>query len=139
MNFLKVTTLSAVFAALVFAPQAPLARHTPETTSLPTAVDAGWKGEKVCEVLTDNADMRVARCTFPPGGGHERHSHPPHWGYILAGSTMQMTDADGTVVRELNAGASWWSDGTQWHEVLNVGDTTGVYLIVEPKQQSGAD
>lgn len=107
--------------------------------SLPTAVDAGWKGEKVCEVLTDNVEMRVARCTFPPAGGHERHSHPPHWGYILSGSTMQMTDADGTVVRELAAGASWWSDGTEWHEVLNVGGTTGVYLIVEPKQKSAED
>jgi len=106
---------------------------------LPTAVDAGWKGEKVCEVLTDNIEMRVARCTFPPGGGHERHSHPPHWGYILSGSTMQMTDKGGTVTRELNAGASWWSDGTEWHEVLNVGDTTGVYLIVEPKQKTGYD
>ena len=107
--------------------------------ALPTAVDAGWNGEKVCEVLTDNAEMRVARCTFPPGGGHERHSHPPHWGYILYGSTMRMTDAEGTNVRELNAGASWWSDGTEWHEVLNVGDTTGVYLIVEPKMDTDAD
>jgi len=116
---------------------AALSSNGPE--SLPTAVDAGWKGKKVCEVLTDSIEMRVARCTFPPGGGHERHSHPPHWGYILAGSTMQMTDAGGTVTRELNAGASWWSDGTEWHEVLNVGDTTGVYLIVEPNQKTGSD
>ena len=66
--------------------------------------------------------------------GHERHYHPPHWGYILKGSTMRITSASGTVVRALKAGDSWWSDGIDWHEGLNVGETTGEYLIVEPRQ-----
>jgi quercetin dioxygenase-like cupin family protein len=101
--------------------------------ALPGPVEAGWNGKPVCVVLFDNAAMRTARCTFPPGEGHDRHRHPPHWGYILAGSTMRITSASGTVVRELKAGDTWWSDGIAWHEVLNVGTTTGVYLIVEPK------
>lgn len=100
---------------------------------LPTAFEAGWQGERVCEPLFENEAMRAARCTFPPGVGHERHFHPPHWGYILEGGTMRITDAEGTETRVLESGASWWSDGIAWHEAVNVGETTGVYLIVEPK------
>ena len=107
--------------------------------SLPEAFDAGWNGHKVCEILKDDATMRVGRCTFPPGGGHERHWHRPHWGYILAGGTMRMTDARGTVERTLKTGASWSSDGIGWHEVLNIGDTTAVYLIVEPKSAQAGE
>ena len=101
--------------------------------ALPGPLEAGWHGHRVCEVLFENAQMRTLRCTFPPGGGHERHHHPPHWGYITQGSTMEIITAKGRVVRELKAGDSWWSDGVDWHEVRNIGPTTGVYLIVEPK------
>ena len=100
---------------------------------LPTAFDAKWQGKTVCEPLFENAALRAARCTFPPGGGHERHTHPPHWGYIVEGGTMQTTDAKGVRVRELKSGSSWWSDGIAWHEAVNVGTTTSVYIIVEPK------
>lgn len=47
---------------------------------------------------------------------------------------MRITTASGTVTRELKAGDTWWSDGVAWNEVFNVGKTTGVYLIVEPKR-----
>jgi quercetin dioxygenase-like cupin family protein len=100
---------------------------------LPDPFEAGWRGHKVCEVLADNLQLRTLRCTFPPGEGHERHYHAPHWGYVLAPSTMRITSASGTVTRVLKVGDTWWSDGVEWHEVLNVGTTTGVYLIVEPK------
>ena len=110
------------------------AAPTPPTTpQLPDPAQAGWHGHKVCEVLADNAQVRSLRCTFPPGEGHERHFHAAHWGYVLTPSVMRITTAKGTVVRELKAGDTWWSDGVAWHEVLNVGTTTGVYLIVEPK------
>ncbi len=105
----------------------------PEAASLPDPLEAGWKGKPVCVVLKENERLRTLRCTFPPGGGHERHRHAPHWGHILKGSTMRITTASGTVVRALKPGDSWWSDGIAWHEVRNVGRTTGVYLIVEPK------
>lgn len=115
----------------------PAAEAAPTATiaepALPDPLSAGWHGEPVCVVLRDNARLRTLRCTFPPDGGHERHFHAPHWGYILSGSTMKITSATGTVVRELKAGDSWWSDGISWHEGINVGTTTGVYLIVEPK------
>lgn len=101
--------------------------------ALPHAFAAGWKGRKVCETLFENNEMRAARCIFPPGAGHEKHWHGAHWGYIVAGAKMRTTDASGTVERDLKAGASWWSEGVAWHEALNIGATTGVYVIVEPK------
>ncbi|MFZ4745445.1 MAG: cupin domain-containing protein [Sphingomonas sp.] len=109
------------------------AQAEPPAPPLPSAFDAKWHGQTVCEPLFENAAMRAARCTFPPGGGHERHFHPPHWGYIIAGGTMRVTDANGTRVRDLKSGSTWWSDGIAWHEAVNVGTTTSVYIIVEPK------
>jgi quercetin dioxygenase-like cupin family protein len=101
--------------------------------ALPGPLEAGWKGKSVCELLFENERVRSLRCTFAPGDGHERHFHRPHWGYIVEGATMRITDQKGTVVRELKTGASWWSDGVEWHEAVNIGATTGVYIITEPK------
>lgn len=100
---------------------------------LPDPLTAGWRGERVCEVLQEDSRQRMLRCAFAPGQGHERHFHAPHAGYTLAGGRMLITDAAGSREVELAAGASWTSDGVAWHEVLNVGETTAVYLIVEPK------
>lgn len=100
---------------------------------LPDPLKAGWKSQPVCELLQDNERVRVLRCTFPPGVGHERHSHKAHFGYTLAGSRMRITDERGT--RELNVatGSHFFSNGIPWHEVLNIGDSTAVFLIIEPK------
>lgn len=100
---------------------------------LPDPLAAGWQGSPVCEKLHEDASQRVLRCTFPPGVGHERHYHAPHFGYALAGGRMRITSADGTREVELETGSSYVSEGVDWHEVLNVGDTTVVYLIVEPR------
>ena len=100
---------------------------------LPDPLAAGWQGSPVCEMLHEDDRQRVLRCTFPPGVGHERHYHEPHFGYALAGGRMRLTGADGTREVDLETGSSYASEGVAWHEVLNVGDTTVVYLIVEPK------
>jgi quercetin dioxygenase-like cupin family protein len=100
---------------------------------LPDPLAAGWKGNEVCTLLEENDRVRVLKCTFPPGGGHERHYHKPHWGYALSGSTFQIKDKNGTRTAELATGSDFSSDGVEWHEVLNIGDSTAVYLIVEPK------
>jgi quercetin dioxygenase-like cupin family protein len=102
--------------------------------SLPDPLEAGWEGEKVCELLQETDKVRALQCTFPPGVGHERHFHSAHFGYILEGGTMRIKDANGTREQETPAGASWTSDGVDWHEALNIGDTTTVYIIVEPKR-----
>ncbi len=98
---------------------------------LPDPLAAGWQGEPVCEKLHEDTRQRILRCTFPPGVGHERHYHAPHFGYILAGGKMRIRDDDGEREVDLSADYSWTSDGVGWHEVLNVGETTSVYLIVE--------
>ncbi len=102
--------------------------------TLPDPLAAGWKSEKVCAVLQETEKLRMLKCSFAPGAGHERHFHAPHTGYILEGGRMRITDANG--VRELDnlPGGSWKSGGIAWHEALNVGETTTVYIIVEDKE-----
>ena len=101
------------------------------SASLPDPLAAGWKGTPVCERLHEDSSQRVLRCTFAPGVGHERHYHAPNFGYAVAGGRMRITDASGTREVDLPTGSSFASSGTEWHEVLNVGDTTVVYLIIE--------
>ncbi len=101
--------------------------------ALPDPLAAGWQGKPVCEKLFEDTRQRVLRCTFPPGVGHERHYHVAHFGYALSGGRMQLDDASGRRVVDLPTGSSYSSDGVEWHEVLNVGDTTVIYLIVEPR------
>ena len=100
---------------------------------LPDPLAAGWKGEPVCEKLHETDELRILRCTFPPGVGHERHYHPRHFGYALSGGTMRITDARGTREADLASGSYFSSAGIEWHEGLNVGDTTVSYLMIEPK------
>ena len=111
----------------------PLLATGASPSELPDPLDAGWNGEPVCEALHDDADHRVLRCTFPPGVGHERHYHDPHFGYTVAGARTRITDAGGTREVDVPAGSSFSSEGVEWHEVLNVEDSTGVFLLVEPK------
>ena len=100
---------------------------------LPDPVAAGWQGESVCEVLREDAELRIFRCTFPPGVGHERHFHPRHFGYALSGGTMRITSDAGTREVTLKTGSYFFNEGIAWHEGLNVGDTTVSYLMIEPK------
>jgi quercetin dioxygenase-like cupin family protein len=104
-------------------------------SSLPDPLQAGWKGASVCERLFENSEQRILRCEFPPGAGHERHFHSPHFGYAVAGGRMQITDSGGVRELDLPTGSSYSSKGVDWHEVFNVGDTMSTYLIVESKQQ----
>ena len=101
--------------------------------SLPDPLEAGWRGASVCENLHEDSEQRILRCSFPPGVGHERHFHPRHFGYALSGGRMRIADANGAREVSLATGSSFTSPGVAWHEVVNVGDTTVVYLIVEPK------
>ena len=104
-----------------------------QPATLPDPVAAGWRGQSVCERLHADASHRILRCTFAPGAGHERHRHAPHFGYALHGGRVRITDARGTRDLELETGSSFSSDGVEWHEVLNIGDTTIAYLLIEPK------
>jgi len=103
------------------------------TVTLPDPLQAGWMGEPVCERLHENDNHRVLRCTFAPGVGHERHFHAPNFGYALSGGRMRITDETGVREVDLATGSNFNSEGTDWHEVLNIGDTTVIYLIFEQK------
>jgi quercetin dioxygenase-like cupin family protein len=105
----------------------------PADQALPDPLAAGWLGNATCERLHEDQDVRVLRCTFPPGVGHERHYHPAHFGYAISGGRMQITDASGTRVSELATGSHFYSEGVDWHEGLNVGETTVQYLMIEPR------
>lgn len=102
--------------------------------SLPDPLQAGWEGNKVCEVIRDDSSLRVLKCTFPPGVGHEKHYHAPHFGYTLKGSTFRIKDTTGTREVDVPTGYSFSKHQIQEHEVLNIGDSTAVFLIIEPKK-----
>jgi beta-alanine degradation protein BauB len=122
------------FAVLGALALAACATASAQITPLPMALCAGWQGERVCEQLHEDAMIRVLRCTFPSGVGHERHYHPPHYGYVLDGeSTMRITTDEGVVERPVRAGGSFANDTEIVHEALNIGAETTTYLIVEKK------
>ncbi|MEM1176561.1 MAG: cupin domain-containing protein [Pseudomonadota bacterium] len=127
------TFLAAVAVLLTLAVCLAVLDARATLDALPDPLEAGWQGEPVCEKLHDDEDLRVLRCTFPPTVGHERHYHDKHFGYALSGGRMRITDATGVRDVDLPTGSSYASDGTEWHEVVNVGDSTVTYLIVEPR------
>lgn len=124
----------ALLVALALALPVGVASMVTADPPLPDPLEAGWQGEHVCERLHEDERQRVLRCTFPPGVGHERHYHAAHFGYVLAGGRMRIRDERGEREVDTGTGGTWSSDGVAWHDVLNVGETTTAYLIVEPKQ-----
>ena len=100
---------------------------------LPDPLEAGWKGEAVCEVLEETKELRVLKCTFEPGIGHEKHYHNPHVGYTLAGGKFRITDYSGTREVDVPTGYTFSKDSITTHEVLNIGKTTSIFLIMEYK------
>jgi len=103
------------------------------STKLPDPLESGWKGKTVCELVEETLKLRVLKCTFEPGVGHEKHYHKPHFGYTLKGSTFKIIDDKG--IREVNVktGSHFSKNQISEHEVLNIGDSTAVFLIFEPK------
>jgi quercetin dioxygenase-like cupin family protein len=121
--------MKALILSLSVAAAAPAAEPD---ASLPHAFDAGWAGQKTCTVLFEDESVRVGRCVFPPGVGHEKHFHNPHFGYVLEGSTLRIVDDRGERTVTTAAGGTWSTDAVTVHEAVNIGDTSTSYLIVEP-------
>jgi len=133
MKILLVPTFALLCLASQPALPASSEGFTPGDPEIPHAFDAGWKGAKTCELLFEDATTRVGRCVFPPGIGHEKHYHNPHFGYVLEGGTLQITDSQGEHKAVTISGADWSTTTITVHEAINIGDTTTSYLIVEPK------
>ena len=102
---------------------------------VPDALAVEWQGKKPCEKLYEDSQIRIARCTFPPGSAHVRHSHPGHLTYVLSGGKAQIQDDKGTRQVDVRADAFIDSPPIPWHELTNIGDTTLQYLTVERKYQ----
>jgi len=133
MNQFRIN-LSAISLVLVMAYSFSYQVTAGDLPDLPEAFDAGWEGEETCELMYETESVRVGRCTFPPGIGHEKHFHYPHFGYVLEGGTLRITnDKKEVEIRETITNGSWSTSGITIHEALNVGKTTTSYLIVEPK------
>ena len=113
--------------ALMGAPFSALGQDVPDGLSVE------WQGKKPCEKLHEDAQIRIARCTFPPGAVHVRHSHPGYISYVLSGGKGQLQDDKGTRQVEVRTGSYIDSPPIPWHELTNIGDTTLQYLVVEKK------
>jgi len=126
--------LPLLFATLTFAAQ-PVWPADSESSvgTLPHAFDAGWQGQKTCEVLFENDTTRVGHCRFPPGVGHEKHYHNPHFGYVLEGGTLLIRDEQGERKVTTSSDGRWSTTSITVHEAVNIGATTTSYLIVESK------
>ena len=120
----------ALVTSLTLQVHTVVADNPPE---LPHAFDAGWEGQKTCEILFEDDSTRVGRCVFPPGIGHEKHYHNPHFGYVLEGGALRIVDSNGEREVTTRAGGDWSTTTITVHEAMNIGETTTSYLIMEPK------
>jgi beta-alanine degradation protein BauB len=102
---------------------------------VPDALSVEWQGKKPCEKLHEDDQIRILRCTFPPGGKHVRHQHPANFVYVLSGGKLQEGSASGTRDLDVLTDAYVLSKPVPWHEVTNTGDTTERFIVVEMKYQ----
>ena len=102
---------------------------------VPDALAVEWQGKHPCERLYEDSQIRVARCTFPPGTTHLRHTHPGYLTYSLSGGKGVITDAAGVREVALPTGVLSPSKPLAWHEFKNIGDTTISYLVIEKKYE----
>lgn len=122
--------MKKIILALLIMPSFAVAQER-----LADTIEAGWKGEPVCEVLYEDDKIRTGTCTYPPGIGQERHTHGPYFSYVVSGGTLEVTSERGTFQSTSITGNSGKSNGVKWHELVNVGDTTIKFLFVEQKYQ----
>jgi beta-alanine degradation protein BauB len=99
------------------------------------ALSVEWQGKKPCEKLHEDDQIRILRCTFPPGGKHVRHQHPANFVYVLSGGKLQEESTSGTRDLDVLTDAYVLSKPVPWHEVTNTGDTTERFIVVEMKYQ----
>ena len=118
----------AVMASLVLPPIAA-------TEDVPDALSVEWQGKKPCEKLHEDDQIRILRCTFPPGAKHVRHQHPANFVYALSGGKLDTESASGTREAEVGTDAYVLNKPVPWHEVTNTGDTTARFLVIEMKYQ----
>jgi quercetin dioxygenase-like cupin family protein len=121
----------AIFAATITA-----SFTIAQAAEVPSALTVEWEGNHPCEKLFEDAQVRVARCTFSPGTVHVCHSHPSYLTYVLSGGQGQVQDDKGTRKIDVVTGAFANVPPIPWHEFANIGDTTIQYVVVEKKYEA---
>jgi quercetin dioxygenase-like cupin family protein len=104
--------------------------------NVPDALSVEWQGKPPCEKLFEDEQVRVLRCTFPPGAVHVCHAHPAYLSYVVSGGQGQIQDAKGVRRIDVKTGAFLDAQPVPWHEFTNVGDTTIQFVVVEKKYQA---
>ena len=122
--------VALIVILLTVAPLAAVAADVPD------ALSVEWQGKKLCEKFFEDAQVRVVRCTFPPGSIHVCHSHPSYIGYFVSGGQAQVQDEKGIRKADFANGAVIDVPPVSWHEFANVGDTTMQVLVVEKKYEA---
>ncbi len=100
---------------------------------IPYAADAGWNSAKVCEIISEDDQIRVMHCIIAARGGHERHYHLSNIVYVLVGGEMRITQNGEVRDVSLKAGQSFISAERVIHEVVSLSDHDQSYLIIEKK------
>lgn len=131
----KIVSIGLLLLAQLGLTSAVQAATAATPSAVPDALSVEWQGKHPCEALYEDAQIRVARCTFPPGAVHVRHSHPGYLTYILSGGKGLTTTESGQRAGVTEAGALLQNKPVPWHEYKNVGDTTMSYLLVEKKYE----
>ena len=103
---------------------------------MPDALTVEWQGKRPCDKLFEDTQVRVLRCTFPPGTVHLCHSHPAYLNYVLSGGQAQVQDEKGTRKIDPVTGSVADIPPIPWHEFANIGETTLQFLIIEKKYQA---
>jgi quercetin dioxygenase-like cupin family protein len=107
---IKLVFMAAVMASLVLPPVAA-------TEDVPDALSVEWQGEKPCEKLHEDDQIRILRCTFPPGAKHMRHQHPANFVYALSGGKLNTESVSGTREAEVSTDAYVLNKRVPCHEV----------------------
>jgi quercetin dioxygenase-like cupin family protein len=78
------------------------------------ALSVEWQGKHLCEKLYEDAQVRVARCTFTPGAVHVCHAHPAYLSYVVSGGQGQVQEAKGIRKVEVATGAFLNAQPVPW-------------------------
>ena len=90
--------------------------------------------EPFYSVLWENEHVRIVEHTMAPGDSEPMHTHPKMLAYVMEGSNLFITEADGTTNEVELIKGNFQQLPTWTHSIKNVGDTPLHTLLVELKR-----
>lgn len=99
------------------------------------AVEPGEGDPGVFKRVFENHRIRILEVTTEPGQAEGWHSHPRYFAYVISGGRLRHETPDGeTSEVELTAGMNRMLQPVEWHQGVNIGDSTVKILLVELKK-----